>query len=218
MAIHVTPIPKLIDYATPAITLGATAATGDAVTAIRSNSGIDAFDTSAAAAVGETSAAGVIDFAARRDHVHTLVGTIPMVIAYASAVIDNVTGDGTEYTLVMNTEVLDQGGDFSTSTFTAPVTGTYLVQSTVSLNGLTADHDLAYMNIKATGRTYTKTFGNIGALRDAYNDLSVSTSELVTLSATNTITITLTVDGGSQVVDINGTAAMSTNITIALLG
>ena len=218
MAIHITPIPTLIEFATPSITLGATAAAGDALTAIRSNSGIDAFDTTAPAAVGESAAVGSIDFAARRDHVHTIVGTIPMVIAYASAVIDNVTGDGTEYTLVMNTEVLDQGGDFSTSTFTAPVAGTYLVQSTVSLNGLAAGHDIAYIQIKATGRTYTKTLGNIGALRDAYNDLSVSTSELVTLSATNTITITLTVDGGTKVVDINGTAAMATNITIALLG
>ena len=40
MAIHVTPIPKLVNFATPAITIGATAAAGDAVTAIRSNSTI----------------------------------------------------------------------------------------------------------------------------------------------------------------------------------
>jgi len=40
MAIHVTPIPTLIEFATPAITIGATAAAGDALTAIRSNSTI----------------------------------------------------------------------------------------------------------------------------------------------------------------------------------
>jgi len=40
MAIHVTPIPKLIDFATPTITIGATAAAGSALTAIRSDSTI----------------------------------------------------------------------------------------------------------------------------------------------------------------------------------
>ena len=40
MTIHVTPIPKLVSFATPAITIGATAAAGDALTAIRSNSTI----------------------------------------------------------------------------------------------------------------------------------------------------------------------------------
>lgn len=40
MTIQVTPIPKLIEFATPAITIGATAAPGDALTAIRSNSTI----------------------------------------------------------------------------------------------------------------------------------------------------------------------------------
>ena len=40
MPIHVTPIPTLIEFATPSITIGATAAAGDAQTAIRSNSTI----------------------------------------------------------------------------------------------------------------------------------------------------------------------------------
>ena len=40
MTIHVTPIPKLVSFATPSITIGATAAAGDALTAIRSNSTI----------------------------------------------------------------------------------------------------------------------------------------------------------------------------------
>tara|TARA_Y100000310_G_scaffold113407_1_gene111919 strand:+ start:645 stop:1361 length:717 start_codon:yes stop_codon:yes gene_type:complete len=40
MSIHVTPIPKLIDFATPSITIGATAAAGSALTAIRSDSTI----------------------------------------------------------------------------------------------------------------------------------------------------------------------------------
>jgi hypothetical protein len=40
MSITVTPIPTLIEFATPSITIGATAAAGDALTAIRSNSTI----------------------------------------------------------------------------------------------------------------------------------------------------------------------------------
>lgn len=51
----------------------------------------------------------------------------PAFLAYVNTVISNVTGDGTVYTIIYDTEVFDQNGDFNlaTSTFTAPVTGRY---------------------------------------------------------------------------------------------
>lgn len=65
-----------VSFATPAIALGSAAAAGSASTAIRSDSTIAAFDTTAPVtqAIGDAAAVGVINFAARRDHVHGMPG------------------------------------------------------------------------------------------------------------------------------------------------
>ena len=69
MTINVTPIPRLLELATPALTLGTSNSAGSANTAIGSDSTVLTFDTTLPAAVG-TSAVGSATVAARRDHVH----------------------------------------------------------------------------------------------------------------------------------------------------
>jgi len=59
--------------------------------------------------------------------------------------LNNITGDNTEYTIVWNSEVFDQGGpggngNLSGSTFTAPVTGKYFMEAQVQLDGVTSSH------------------------------------------------------------------------------
>jgi len=69
MSIVVTPIPRLIDLAAPAFTLGTANAAGSAETAIASDSTLLVFDTTLPAATG-TAAVGTATTAPRRDHVH----------------------------------------------------------------------------------------------------------------------------------------------------
>lgn len=59
-------------FATPSITLGTSAAAGDATTVIRSNATIAAFDSTAPStqAFGDTASTGEATVAARRDHKH----------------------------------------------------------------------------------------------------------------------------------------------------
>ena len=78
MAIHVTPIPKLTDFATPAIALGTAAAAGSAETVIRSDSTVIGFDTTVPGNIAASTAAatGSINFAARRDHTHGTVDVL----------------------------------------------------------------------------------------------------------------------------------------------
>lgn len=73
MTINVTPIPRLIDLAVPAFTLGTANAAGSAETAVSSNATLLAFDAVAPANIG-TAAAGSATVAGRRDHVHA--GTV----------------------------------------------------------------------------------------------------------------------------------------------
>jgi len=70
MSIVVTPIPRLIDLAAPAFTLGTANAAGSAATAVASDSTLLVFDTTLPAAVG-TAATGSATVAPRRDHVHS---------------------------------------------------------------------------------------------------------------------------------------------------
>mgnify|MGYP004451530449 FL=1 len=88
MTIHVTPIPKLTEFATPNLTLTTANAAGTASvkTTIRSDASVLTYDTSVPAAVSSASATGSASTAARRDHVHS---------DFNAVVTGTYTGDGT---------------------------------------------------------------------------------------------------------------------------
>src|ERR1044071_6558351 len=67
----------------------------------------------------------------------------------------NVTGDGTTYTVPWPNEITDQNGDFSSDTFTAPVTGQYLLSVCVSVQDVTAAHTGRNLKIITSNRQYT---------------------------------------------------------------
>ena len=67
-----------------------------------------------------------------------------------------VTGDGTVITAEFDVESFDQNADFDTSTdtFTAPVTGRYLLTSQVTLGNIGSGHTLLQFYIVTSNRTY----------------------------------------------------------------
>jgi hypothetical protein len=72
MTIHVTPIPRLIDLAAPAFTLGTANTAGSAETAVASDSTLLAFDTTVPTTIayGASAAVGSAVVTSRRDHTH----------------------------------------------------------------------------------------------------------------------------------------------------
>jgi len=58
---------------------------------------------------------------------------LPSFLAYSASNQASKTGDGTNHTVIFDTEIFDRGGDFdnTTYTFTAPVTGVYRFSATV---------------------------------------------------------------------------------------
>ena len=72
MTITVTPIPRLIDLATPAFTLGTSNVAGSAETAVASDSTLLAFDATVPTTIAysATAATGSATVTARRDHTH----------------------------------------------------------------------------------------------------------------------------------------------------
>ena len=82
MSINVTPIPRLIDLAAPAFTLGTANAAGSAATAVASDSTLLAFDATVPTTIAysATAAVGSATVTSRRDHTHGMAASTPTVV------------------------------------------------------------------------------------------------------------------------------------------
>jgi len=132
----------------------------------------------------------------------------PAVAAHNSANEDNVTGDGTLVTVDFDTEIFDQNGDFASDTFTAPVTGKYLIQGTLRLSGITTAADSVVWRVVTSNRTW---FYAWDALNNEPDLAHFSWSVLVDMDAADTVIIQVGVTGeASKVVDIVGSSSVLT--------
>tara|TARA_R110002020_G_scaffold234188_1_gene446186 strand:- start:166 stop:753 length:588 start_codon:yes stop_codon:yes gene_type:complete len=112
--------------------------------------------------------------------------------AYPSSTASNVTGNGTAYTAVYGTEVFDTANAFSTSTFTAPETGKYLLTVTMTFSGVTAAADSFQISIVTSNRTYITPYSftnHIGPSQPVRNstviaDMDASDTAVVVVTGT----------------------------------
>jgi hypothetical protein len=122
----------------------------------------------------------------------------PSFLAEYVAGSTNVTGDGTNYTMPWDTEVYDQGGNFASNTFTAPVTGRYLLTLSVSFLNTTTDHVYRRIFIVTSNRSYAQIHYHTLAETNHCMCLSV----LVDMDASDTAYCTAQVGGTGKTVDI----------------
>jgi hypothetical protein len=118
-----------------------------------------------------------------------------------SAGATNVTGGGTQYTVAATNEIYDIGSNWSTNTFTAPVTSS---MDNASFGVVTSNYTSGYWHF----------FGNIGAMRDNNNAFLINGSIVADMDASDTAVWKLQVNSGSDVADIG---ASDTNLFGALL-
>lgn len=130
----------------------------------------------------------------------------PAFLAYQSTSPTNVTGDGTSYTLALNTKVFDQGTNFNTSThaFTAPVTGKYYFFMTALTLGASAAFTSFQYLLTTTAQTYNLVFLFPGSAYGASGVFGASGSIVVPMTAGDTATFTLVVAGSTKTVSIDG--------------
>jgi hypothetical protein len=142
---------------------------------------------------------------------HTAAGEVtmplqPAFLAYKPGDTDNVTGDGTVYTLVFNTEVYDQNADYDgTSTFTAPVTGRYHFSSNFNVMILGAAHTAGYVGFITSNRNIYGFSINPYAMSNA-TQLVLSSSTYSDMDAGDTCYVTLAIAGGTKTVRSHGSA------------
>jgi len=125
----------------------------------------------------------------------------PAFLAFASG-STNFAID-TAHTVAYDTEVYDQNADFSSNTFTAPITGRYLLTQNLYLTGVASDANYLWFYINTSNRTYSSivdpgTFDE----NSSYHNLHVSV--VADMDANDTATSVYFQNGGSNSSDVGG--------------
>lgn len=124
--------------------------------------------------------------------------------AYISATATNVTGDSTDYVLAANTEVYDLNSDYNTGTFTftAPTTAHYTFEIGSNAQQVGAGHTKYFIELLATGQTYTPMQINPGPA--LVSTLTHNNSLTIPMTAADTATVELELQGSTKTVDFLG--------------
>jgi hypothetical protein len=134
--------------------------------------------------------------------------------AYVNSNVSNVTGDGTSYTIIFNSTVVDSASAFNTGTgvFTAPNTGYYFVSVMVGLNGFNGTHVGPFNLVNLPGGKFIDSGFSI---IQPIGNISFSFSALVSLSATNTLSVSTQVGSSTKTISVAGDSSYyQTNLTI----
>lgn len=129
----------------------------------------------------------------------------PAFSAYLSAnTANNVTGDGTSYTVICDTVVFDQASNYNNATgvFTAPVSGRYQFNVIVVLQNITTQTAFQ-TKIVTTGGTFVNQQG-IGGIFSGIDYIPLSI--FCNMAAGNTMTLQTAAFGSTKTVGVVGTA------------
>lgn len=122
--------------------------------------------------------------------------------------VSNVTGSGTDYTVIFDVELFDVGSNYNPATgvFTAPVAGKYAFSSVVNCVGCTIATDFQF-SLVTTAKTYYKSVARAAASTAECVSLSMP---FVNMAAGDTARMKIQVSGeASDTVDLNGDATFA---------
>ena len=125
----------------------------------------------------------------------------PAFLAHPASQQDNIA-TSTAVTVVWGTERFDQGGDFAANAFTAPVTGKYQLNCMLYMNALDTAAGYYQLYWVTSNRTYYAPIISPGVLASDPTYWTFSGSILVHMDASDTVSIQLYQDGGTQQTDI----------------
>lgn len=133
----------------------------------------------------------------------------PSVLAYVTANVANVTGDGTVYTIIMDAERFDTNSDFdiTTGVFTAPVTGKYSCVWNAAAGDFGAAHTEMNNTLTTSNATYQGFSVNPFVAQDvASTAMNTNGGAIFDMEVADTAFVTVQVSGGAQTVSNRGDA------------
>ena len=119
---------------------------------------------------------------------------------------------GVDVAITFDTEHFDQNGDFSSNTFTAPVTGKYQLNALVRLSNLDSASDYYYLQIVTSNRAYLSSIIDPDFGQDA-TYWQLSTSILADLDANDTASMKIVQHSGTQQTDLEGASEHGTTFS-----
>ena len=128
----------------------------------------------------------------------------PLVLAIMDSTQTNITGDGTLFSLTgaIWNEIYDQNDDFVDGTFTAPVTGRYLLCGTIMTSGNLSGHSVCYMQFLASNRTSVMVYGHPYNSGGSLYHFKRSFSMIMDMDASDTVIMQTETSGSTKVCDI----------------
>lgn len=136
-----------------------------------------------------------------------------LVRANFSGDLANVTGDGTNYTLVFNSEVdYESWYDISTGIYTCQREGLYRVNINLVLQGVLAGHTDCEVNCNIISGASFPAFFRPSANVQSFTWATLNYSMAIYLTAGQSITFTLKVSNGTKVVGLKGGGSLSSMI------
>ena len=142
-------------------------------------------------------------------------GTTTGFLTGLSSTLNNVTGDGTLYswTGATYTDIYDEGTNFASGTFTAPVTGKYMFIHNFYTSTVTSSHTMCQTNLITSNRTYvTGKFNPYNALGGG-SDISFQAVFLADMDACDTASVSQKFENGAKTMDYYSSGSAGTAYT-----
>lgn len=135
----------------------------------------------------------------------------PAFLATLTNTVTDVTGDGTTYTIIYDTEIYDQSADFNlaTSVFTAPVTGRYHFAVGTFFQEIGALHTDGRTSLDTSNRIYSLSRSNYAAMQTS-GFMSLGNNCYADMDAADTASTSTLISGSTKTVDILGAASAAT--------
>lgn len=109
---------------------------------------------------------------------------------------------GSAVTVVFGTERFDVGNNFASNTFTAPVTGKYLLECALKLGAIDQGATKYGISIKTSNKEYILEYDFSQLAGDPANEITLPFSIIADMDANDTVSIEVTQTGGAQQTDI----------------
>lgn len=167
------------------------------------DTGNDTFDVESSADVLDRYTGGTLRTKWDADG-NILQPTQPSFLVTDNAGTANVTGDNTDYSMTWNAEIYDQGGDFASNTFTAPIGGRYYFSASVQFENILAAHTNRIISLTTSNRSYRWIFNT--SLAETSRSMHVCA--LADMDASDTAIVEVRVSGSTKTVDIAADASL----------
>jgi len=126
----------------------------------------------------------------------------PAFLATPASAQSDIAADDSSVTVVFGTEVFDQGADFASNTFTAPVTGRYQFSVNIRVDNIDTAAEYYILTLKASNRDVRLDMFDPDLADQDIPYYFMRGSVLVDMDASDTCYVTITQNGGSAQSDI----------------